>query len=123
MNKIENFEDLHCWQAARVLVKSVYSLSRNGELAKDFELRNQLRRAALSSMNNIAEGFGRFGDGDFIRFLDIAQSSVQEVQSMLYVVTDLSYLREEQVMLLRRHADSTKNLTRGLIKYLRRRGN
>jgi four helix bundle protein len=123
MNKIENFEDLHCWQAARVLVKSVYSLSRNGELAKDFELRNQLRRAALSAMNNIAEGFGRFGDGDFIRFLDIAQSSVQEVQSMLYVVTDLSYLHEEQVMLLRQHADSTKNLTRGLIKYLRRRGN
>jgi four helix bundle protein len=122
MSKIENFEDLECWKAARVLVKDVYKLSGSGELAKDFEVRNQLRRAALSAMNNIAEGFGRFGDGDTIRFLDIAQSSVQEVQSMLYVLSDLSYLKNDQVTILRRQADSTKNLTRGLIKYLRRRG-
>ena len=123
MSKIENFEELHCWQAARVLVKDVYRFSADGKLETDYDVRGQLRRAALSAMNNIAEGFGRFGDKEFIRFLDIAQSSVQEVQSMLYVLSDLSYLPEDRIQSLRTQANSTKNLTLGLIKYLRSKGN
>src|SRR5688572_9289537 len=83
MSKIEKFEDLKCWQAARKLVKEIYTMSSIGKLERDFETRNQLRRAALSSMNNIAEGFSRFGTKEFIRFLNISQSSVQEVQSMI----------------------------------------
>jgi four helix bundle protein len=119
MSKIERFEDLKCWKAARELVKEVYTLSDTGKLAKDFDTRSQFRKAALSSMNNIAEGFGRFSRKDFVRFLDTAQSSVLEVQSMLYVLSDLDYLSNDKVDLLRIKTDETKNLILGLIRYLR----
>ncbi|HEY9049684.1 MAG TPA: four helix bundle protein [Ohtaekwangia sp.] len=120
MSKIERFEDLKCWKAARELVKEVYLLSETGKLSKDFDTRSQLRKAALSSMNNIAEGFGRFSRKDFVRFLDTAQSSVLEVQSMLYLLSDLNYLTTDNIELLRIKADETKNLTLGLIRYLRK---
>lgn len=116
--KIQRFEDLKCWQASRDLVRQVYSVSSQGSLATDFETRNQIRRAALSTMNNIAEGFGRYGDPDFIRFLNISQSSAMEVQSMLYVLTDLKYLDEKDLSILRAKANETRNLTLGLIRYL-----
>jgi four helix bundle protein len=119
MSKVQRFEDLKCWQAARSLVKEVYMVCEEGKLAKDFETRGQLRKAALGSMNNIAEGFGRFSRKDFIRFLDISQSSTQEVQSMLYVLEDLQYLPLEKIKLLRLKSEETKKLTLGLIKYLR----
>lgn len=119
MSKIERFEDLKCWKAARELVKEVYTLSDSGKLSKDFDTRSQFRKAALSSMNNIAEGFGRFSRKDFIRFLDTAQSSVLEVQSMLYVLSDLDYLSIDKIDLLRIKTDETKNLILGLIRYLR----
>lgn len=119
MSKIERFEDLRCWKAARELVKEVYTLSDSGKLSKDFDTRSQFRKAALSSMNNIAEGFGRFSRKDFVRFLDTAQSSVLEVQSMLYVLSDLDYLSNDKIDLLRIKTDETKNLILGLIRYLR----
>lgn len=68
MGKIERFEDLKCWKAARELVKEVYTLSDAGRLSKDFDTRSQFRKAALSSMNNIAEGFGRFSKKDLFGF-------------------------------------------------------
>lgn len=117
--KIERFEDLHCWQAARQLVKLVYVVSKTGELAKDFDTKNQFRKAALSTMNNIAEGFGRFGKRDSIKFLDISQSSALEVKSMLNVLSDLAYLAEQKVDEIRLQAEETRNLTLGLIRYLR----
>jgi four helix bundle protein len=86
MAKVERFEDLKCWQDARVLVKEIYLLSERGRLAKDFDTRRQLRRAALSVMNNIAEGFGRFSNKEFIRFLDMSNNSAAEVKSILYVL-------------------------------------
>lgn len=119
MSKIERFEDLKCWKAARELVKEVYTLSDTGKLSRDFDTRSQFRKAALSSMNNIAEGFGRFSRKDFVRFLDTAQSSVLEVQSMLYVLSDLDYLSVDKIDLLRIKTDETKNLILGLIRYLR----
>lgn len=120
MAKINRFEDLKCWQAARALVKEVFLACEEGKLVKDFETRGQLKRAALGSMNNIAEGFGRFSRKDFIRFLDISQSSTLEVQSMLYVLEDLSYIRRERINALRQKAEETKNLTLAFIKYLRK---
>lgn len=117
--KVQRFEDLKCWQAARELVKLVYLVSRTGELAKDFNAKDQFRKAALSSMNNIAEGFGRFGRKDFIRFLDYSQSSVMEVQSMLYVLSDLEYLTEDKINEIRLKSEETKNLTLAFIRYLR----
>lgn len=119
MSKIERFEDLKCWQAARVLVKESFGAASEGALSRDFDTRSQFKRAALSSMNNISEGFGRFSDKEFIRFLDTAQSSVQEVESMLYVFEDLAYLPEERISSLRSKATNTKSLILGLIKYLR----
>ena len=72
--KIEKFEDLRCWQSARQLVKLVFLAARTGALAKDFDTKYQLTSAALSSMNNIAEGFGRFGKKDSIKFYDILRA-------------------------------------------------
>ena len=72
MSKVTRFEDLRCWMAARVLVKSVYSFSEEGKLARDFGTKDQLKRAALSVMNNIAEGFGRYSTKEFIRYLEIS---------------------------------------------------
>ena len=120
--KIEKFEDLRCWQAARQLVKMVFVVSQTGDLSKDFDTRNQIRKAALSSMNNIAEGFGRFGPKDFIKFLNISQSSTLEVMSMLYVVSDLEYLVEDKITEIRLKSAETRNRTLALIKYLKGRG-
>ena len=119
MSKIERFEDLKCWQAARALVRESYTAAAVGKLSVDFDTKSQFKKAALSSMNDIAEGFGRFSDKDFIRFLDIAQSSVQEVESMLYVFEDLTYLPMDKIYLIRSKATETKSLILGLIKYLR----
>ena len=119
MAKIEKFEDLKCWQAARELAKLVYNACENGKLAKDFDTKSQLRRAALSTMNNIAEGFGRGSDKEFIRFLEMSQSSAMEVKSMTYILMDLAYLDEQSVTLISEKAEETKSITLGLIRYLR----
>ena len=79
----------------------------------------QLKSASVSVMNNIAEGFGRFSDKEFIRFLDISQSSAQEVLSMTYVLIDLDYINNEEFNELQSKITNTRNLILGLIKYLR----
>jgi four helix bundle protein len=119
MSKVERFEDLKCWQAARQLVKLVYTLCEEGRLAKDFETRGQIKRAALSSMNNIAEGFGRKSDKEFVRFLEISQSSAMEVRSITYVLEDLNYISLDQIELLRSKSEETKSLSLGLIRYIK----
>jgi four helix bundle protein len=117
--KIEKFEDLKCWQAARELVKMVYVACEEGKFVKDFDTKSQIKRAALSSMNNIAEGFGRGSDKEFIRFLEIAQSSAMEVKSITYVLIDLNYLPEDKIIEISKKAEETKSITLGLIRYLR----
>ena len=121
MAKIEKFEDLKCWQAARELVKMVYVGCEEGKFVRDFDTKSQMRRAALSTMNNIAEGFGRGSDKEFIRFLEIAQSSAMEVKSITYVLIDLNYLPEEKIMEISKKAEETKSITLGLIRYLRKK--
>ena len=101
--------------------KAVFLASRTGELARDFGTKNQFKSAALSSMNNIAERFGRYGDRDSIKFYDISQSSVLEVKSMLYTFSDLGYLEVHIMEEIRLKADETRNLTLAFIRYLRRR--
>lgn len=95
-------------------------ISEEGKLARDFDTKSQIKRAALSSMNNIAEGFGRYSSKDFIRFLDISKSSVLEVQSITYVLEDLQYISADKIESIRIKAAETKNLTLGLIRYLRK---
>lgn len=117
MEKVDSFEKLECWRSARELVMLVYSICQAGNLARDFDTRSQIRRAALSVMNNIAEGFGRESSKEFIRFLDIAQSSAMEVKSICYVLHDMKYLSRDIVEQIQLKAETTKRLIRGLMRY------
>jgi four helix bundle protein len=92
--KITRFEDIDAWQEARKLVKMVYNvISKSSKFRKDFRLVNQVQDAAVSAMSNIAEGFVRRSDREFIQFLFISKSSAAEVQSQLYVALDQEYIK------------------------------
>jgi len=118
MSKIEKFEDLNCWKKSRELVNLVYRVSDIGKMKTDFDLKSQIRRASVSTMNNIAEGFSRYSQKEFIRFLDISASSAGEVKSMLYVLEDLEYASSNELKKLHVSVDETKKLTLALLKYL-----
>lgn len=96
MATIKNFHDLNCWMSARHLTKEIYKLTQNGSLAKDFTLRDQMRRAAISIMSNIAEGFDRGGNKEFVHFLSIAKASASELYSQLYIALDVEYITQPQ---------------------------
>jgi len=119
MAKVERFEDLRCWQASRVLVKLIYEVSNDGLLSKDFAFKDQIRRASISIMNNIAEGFGRKSNKEFIRYLEVSFTSANEVKSLLYAASDLGYLSAEIVADLQTKAESVKSQNLAFIKYLR----
>jgi four helix bundle protein len=118
--KVNRFEHLTCWQSARQLVKIVYNACLEGKLRRDFDLQSQLKRAALSSQNNIAEGFCRFYRKEFIRFLDISQSSAGEILSMCYNLEDLEMIDQDKIDSIRIIVTETRNKTLGLIRYLHR---
>ncbi len=118
MAKVERFEDLHCWQGARILNKRVFEICEQGRIVKDFDSKSQIKRASVSIMNNIAEGFARYHRKDFRRFLDIAQSSASEVKSMLYVMEDMNYATQEELLELHTLTDKTRSQILALIKYL-----
>lgn len=118
MPKIERFEDIQAWQKARELVKEVYSASNDGLFSKDFGLRDQIRRAAVSIMLNIAEGFARKTTREFSQFLVIAHGSAAEVQAALYVALDQKYITEAQFESLYKTADETSKMIMGFSKYL-----
>ncbi len=92
MAKADRFEDLIVWQEARSLRREIYAATKNGPFANDFEMRGQIRSAALSAMSNIAEGFERGSNKEFAQFLNIAKGSVGEVRSLLYAAQDEGYL-------------------------------
>jgi four helix bundle protein len=119
MATIKQFEDIEGWQQARELTKGVYSCSKSGAFWKDFGLRDQIRRASVSIMSNIAEGFERDGRLEFIQFLAMAKGSAAEVETQLYVAFDQKYIDENQFAALRGQARSTKRLVAGFMKYLR----
>lgn len=95
MAPIRRFEDIHAWQEARILVGQIYSLTDAGKFAKDFGLRDQIRRAAVSIIANIAEGFDCESHAEFARFLGIARRSAVEVQSLLYIALDIGYIDKD----------------------------
>jgi len=119
MTTITRFEDLECWNEARKLVNLVYAATRDGAFKKDLRLSGQIQAAATSSMANIAEGFIRRSDKEFIQFLFIAMSSAAEVQSHLYVALDQGYINDEQFRVIYDQANKTAMIISGLIKYLR----
>jgi four helix bundle protein len=118
MSTIKRFEDLHCWQEARELVRLVYAGTNVGLFKRDFEMKGQIRRAAISVMNNIAEGFGRISKRDFIRFLEISQTSANEVKSIAYAALDQNYWTPETAKIIQDKAEDVKSLDLGLIRYL-----
>jgi len=117
--KIIRFEDIEAWQEARKLVKMVYGIiNKKPEFRKDFRLVNQIQDAAVSSMSNIAEGFSRKGNKEFIQFLFISKSSAAEVQSHFYVAIDQGYVNQEDFNRVYDQAEVVSKLDSGFIKYL-----
>lgn len=123
MEVVNGFEELLCWQQERELVRQVYAQCREPKLSKDFATQDQLKRAALSIMNNIAEGYGRYRSKEFIRFLDISSASAMEVRTMLYVLKDMDYINHDTFEKLHKLSIHQTNLTIGFIKYLNRKLN
>jgi four helix bundle protein len=119
MATIRRFEDIEAWKKARELVREVYRACGDGKFSQDYGLRNQICRAAVSSMSNIAEGFGRRSNKDFAHFLDMARGSAAEVQSLLYVALDLNYVGDESFRRLYDLADRTISMIAGFSSYLR----
>ncbi|HSW63925.1 MAG TPA: four helix bundle protein [Dissulfurispiraceae bacterium] len=118
MAKIERFEDIQAWQEARELTKTIYRVSATGQWAKDFGLRDQIRRAAISVMSNVAEGFDRQGDAEFGRFLSIAKGSASEIKAQLYVALDQGYLDAATFNELYESCDKVVRFLGGFIRYL-----
>lgn len=122
MPTIKRFEDIEAWQKARELTRAVYECTKKGPFAWDFGLKEQMRRASVSVMSDIAEGFERGGTAEFVQFLCIAKGSAGEVQSQLYVALDQQYISEEEFKSIRAIAESAKRLIGGLMSYLRGSG-
>ncbi len=118
MSKITKFEDIEAWQRARLLTKAIYQVTGSGAFSRDFGLRDQIRRASVSSMSNIAEGFERGGNREFIQFLSTAKGSTGEVKSQLYVALDAGFMAQPKFDELYQMADETSRLTGGFMRYL-----
>lgn len=114
MALIKKFEDIIAWQEARKLVASIYGLISTGALAKDYGLRDQIQRAAVSAMTNIADGFDCESKKEFARFLGIARRSAVEVQSLLYAAFDFGYINEQIFKTEYQQAEKTKAIIGGL---------
>ena len=115
MARAHGFEDLKVWQLARELVLAVYQLTSTQVFGKDHALRDQLRRAAVSSMANIAEGFERGSNREFTRFLYIARGSAGEVRSHLYVARDLDYITGVE---FERMMSRVSGLSKGVFRFI-----
>jgi len=118
--KITCFEDIEAWREARKLVRMVYdSIDSNERFRKDFRLANQIQAASVSSMSNIAEGFSRKSNKEFIQYLFISKSSAAEVQSQLYVALDQEFLDQETFKMIYEQAEKVSKMDSGFIKYLK----
>ena len=118
---IKRFEEILAWQEARKLVREIYGITREGNFSRDFGLRDQIQRSAVSIMANIAEGFDCQSHIEFARFLGIARRSAVEVQSLLYVAQDIGYIPEVIFKAEYSQAEKTKALIGGLKKSLKSR--
>jgi four helix bundle protein len=120
MTKIECFEDLNCWKNARELCKLIYKFTRNERFSKDYTLVNQIRGSSGSGMDNIAEGFERGGNKEFIQFLSISNGSLAEVKSQLFRALDQDYINEKEFQQASALADKTGKENTNLILYLKK---
>lgn len=119
MANIERFEDLEVWQLAKDVANRIYDETSTGKFSLDYVLRDQIRRAVVSIFSNIAEGFERNGNKEFLQFLSIAKASCGEVRAQLIFARDRDYISSEQFEILRNNLLSLSNQLGGFIKYLR----
>lgn len=119
MAGIEKFEDIEAWKEARRLTQDIYRVTKAKAFARDIGLREQLQRASVSVMANIAEGFDCGSDREFVKFLGYSMRSTSELQSHLYVALDQEYLSRESFSRLYMRSIKVKNLIGGFIRYLR----
>lgn len=117
--KIKKFEDIESWKKARKLTNEIYKATATGGFSRDFELKDQIRRASVSILSNIAEGFERGGDKEFAHFLAIAKGSCGEVRAQLYVALDQEYLAPDVFNQLSLNATQVGQLLSGLMRYLK----
>lgn len=120
--QIKNFEDLEIWQLARRLTQEIYTLGRTPKFAKDYALKDQMQRAAVSIMSNIAEGFERGGNQEFVQYLYVAKASCGEVRSQLYVALDQEYVDQRKTNDLLAVMQRLSVMIKHLIDHLRRSG-
>jgi four helix bundle protein len=114
--KIERFEDIEAWKEARELVKEIYEAFTH---IKDYGFKDQIQRAVISIMSNIAEGFDRGTNREFIQFLIISRGSVSEVKSLCYAALDLGYLDKDVFDKIQERCLKLTNLLNGFIRYLK----
>lgn len=119
MATIRRFEEIQAWQKARAITRMIYEATTQGNFERDFGLRDQIRRASVSVMANIAEGYGRRTDRDFAKFLDIAQGSLSETQSHLYIALDLGYVSDGQFDAIYAGLDEVGKMVNSLARHLR----
>lgn len=100
MGTVKNFEDLEIWASARIICNDIFKIQQNTDLKSDYKLYNQINGSSGSIMDNIAEGFERNGNREFIQFLSVAKASCGETRSQLYRVLDRSYINKEEFKLL-----------------------
>src|SRR5438445_6940835 len=122
MATFKTFEDIDAWQRSRELTNLIYKVTAEGAFSKDYGLKDQIRRASVSIMSNIAEGFERSGTGEFAHFLSTAKGSAGEVRSQLYVALDQEYVTRNAFETLSNHAVEVSRMISGLMKYLRASG-
>lgn len=115
----QSFEDLQVWQKARLLTRCIYTITKSGPLSMDFGLKDQLQRASVSVMANIAEGFERSGKNEYRHFLTIAKGSCGEVRSLLYIVIDNSYYSEQEIQNIQSEAIQASKMLSSLINKLK----
>ncbi len=118
MMKIKKFEDIESWKKARRLTNDIYQMTGTGKFARDFGLKDQIRRASISILSNIAEGFERGGDKEFLQFLAMAKGSCGEVRAQLYIALDQGYLAQEIFEALSKNTVEIGQLISGFMKYL-----
>lgn len=119
MSKINTFEDIQAWQKARELTGAIYKVSSADSFNKDFGLKDQIRRASVSVLSNIAEGFERNGSKEFLLFLSIAKGSAGEVRAQLYIAFDLEYISKTEFDDLSKLATDTSKMIGGFMTYLK----
>jgi len=118
MSTIKSFEEIKAWQKARVLNKIIYKVTNNKELSNDIALKNQIRKSSISIISNIAEGFERDGNKEFIQFLSVAKASAGELHAQIYVAFDLNYISEPDFDTINKLIVEVSKMIGGLIIYL-----